>query len=131
MPIDAEQFETMVASAVDAVPRQFLERLKNVAIVIADEPTPAQKRKLRLGGSATLLGLYEGIPQAARGANYSGVAPDKITIFRNPILALAHTEDQLRLILKDTVWHEIAHHFGMDESRVRHAERDRRRKKSP
>ena len=69
--------------------------------------------------------MYEGVPQGERGTNYTGVIPDKITIFKKPIEDEASDEKDIREIAKDTVWHEIAHHFGMDESRVRQAETKR------
>ena len=67
------------------------------------------------------------MPQLERGANYTAVLPDKITIFQKPIEAAARDEKDIKEIVKNTVWHEIAHHFGMDEARVRQAEAKRRR----
>jgi len=84
-------------------------------------------RKLRVRGSLIIFGLYEGVPQTKRG-NYGQVLPDKITIFQKPIEEFAHSEEEIKEIVKNTVWHEIAHHFGMDEKRVRAAEKARRLK---
>lgn len=126
--MDDEQFELMVQAGIQAIPEKFLCLLDNVAVVIEDEPTESQKQKLRLGKHMTLYGLYQGVPHTSRGANYTGVLPDKITIFKNPILAAAHTQDDVRRFVTDTVWHEIAHHFGLDEKRVRTAEQRRRKK---
>lgn len=122
-------FEKLVAEAMDAIPEEFAKKLRNVAIVVEDEPTATQKRKLRLHRGHTLFGLYEGIPQAARGAGYTMVLPDKITIFQRPIEEAVRHESEIRAIVRDTVWHEIAHHFGMDEQRVRLAEKRRVHKK--
>ena len=128
--ITADQFEELVADGLNAIPEKFLYRLSNVAVVVEDEPAPAQRAKLRLRRDHDLFGLYEGIPQTRRGWGYYGVLPDKITIFRKPILAHAASAGEVRQIVRDTVWHEIAHHFGMDEGRVRAAELRRRLRKS-
>ncbi len=117
-----EKFEKIVKEGIKAIPEKFLQKLNNVAIVIEDEPTPAQKKKLNIHAGWMLFGLYEGVPQLERGANYSAVLPDKITIFQNPIEAAARDEKDIKEIVKNTVWHEIAHHFGMNEARVRQAE---------
>lgn len=124
--MDETMFERLVAEGIDAIPEKFLRLLNNVAIVVEDEPTPEQRKKLRLRGDHTLLGLYEGVPQTVRGGQYYWVLPDKITIFRHPILEYARDSSEVRKIVRDTVWHEIAHHFGMDEHTVRAKERRRR-----
>ena len=126
--ISSDNFEKIVKEGIKAIPEKFLRKLDNVAIVIEDEPTPAQKKKLNIHSNWTLLGLYEGVPQVSRGANYSAVLPDKITIFQKPIEKEAQSEKDLKEIVKNTVWHEIAHHFGMSETRVRQAEIKRRTK---
>ena len=125
--LNRTEFEKIVKEGIRAIPEKFLRKLENVAIVVEDEPTLAQKKKLNLHPSWTLFGLYEGVPQLERGANYSAVLPDKITIFQNPIEALAGDEKDIKEMVKNTVWHEIAHHFGMDEARVRQAEAKRRK----
>jgi predicted Zn-dependent protease with MMP-like domain len=120
--IDRKKFEQMVAEGIEAIPARFLEKLANVAVVVEDDPTPEQERKIKMRRGSMLLGLYEGVPQARRGEGYSGVLPDKITIFKNSIERVARDEADIRKIVKNTVWHEIAHHFGMDEKQVRDAE---------
>jgi predicted Zn-dependent protease with MMP-like domain len=120
--IKKAEFEKIVAEGIGAIPEKFLRKLNNVAVVVEDEPTPAQKRKFNIRRDWALFGLYEGIPQAVRGANYSGVLPDKITIFQKPIEEEADNKEDIKEIVKNTVWHEIAHHFGMSEARVRQAE---------
>jgi len=123
--LNRREFEKIVKEGIKAIPEKFLRKLENVAIVIEDEPTPAQKKKLNIHSGWTLFGLYEGVPQIERGAGYSAVLPDKITIFQQPIEALARDEKDIKAIVKNTVWHEIAHHFGMDEARVQQAEAKR------
>ncbi len=125
--LNRAEFEKIVEEGIGAIPEKFLQKLDNVAIIIKNEPTPAQKKKLNIRSNWTLFGLYEGIPQAKRGINYSGVLPDKITIFQKPIEDEARGEEDIKEIVKNTVWHEIAHHFGMDEARVRRAEANRRK----
>ena len=116
-----EKFEEIVKEGIGAIPERFLEKLDNVDIVIEDEPTPYQLRKLRVRKSTIIFGLYEGIPQTKRW-HYGQVLPDKITIFQKPIEEAVSSEEEIREIVKNTVWHEIAHHFGMDEKRVRETE---------
>lgn len=125
--LSREKFEKIVDEGVQAIPEKFLAKLDNVAIVVEPEPTPAQMRKLKIRSGWTLFGLYEGVPQATRGANYSAVLPDKITIFQKPIEEAANSGEEIKEIVKNTVWHEIAHHFGMDEDRVRQAEARRKK----
>ncbi len=125
--LNQTDFEKIVGEGIKAIPEKFLRKLDNVAIVIEDEPTLAQKKKLNIHPGWTLFGLYEGVPQIERGAGYSAVLPDKITIFQKPIENEAADEKDIREIVKNTVWHEIAHHFGMDEVRVRQTETKRRK----
>lgn len=123
------EFEKIVKEGIKAIPEKFLRKLDNVAIVIEDEPTPAKKKKLNIHSNWTLLGLYEGVPKAKRGANYSAILPDKITIFQKPIERDARNKEDLKEIVKNTIWHEIAHHFGMSEIQVRQAEIKRRERR--
>lgn len=119
-----DEFEQLVKEGVDAIDEKFLQKLKNVEIVIEDDPTPQQVEKLRIRGGF-LFGLYEGIPQTKR-EGYGQVLPDKITIFKNPIEKFFFRSDDIKKAVRDTVWHEIAHHFGMDEHRVREVEKKRK-----
>lgn len=118
-----DKFEEWVARAVDELPEEFRDRLNNVAIVVEDRPTPEQMASagVRWG---TLLGLYQGIPHTRRGHYGIGpTLPDKISIFRLPILAQTPDEEEAVKLIGETVRHEIAHHFGMDERQVRQATR--------
>jgi predicted Zn-dependent protease with MMP-like domain len=119
-----EEFEQLVKEGINAIDERFLQRLKNVEIVIEDDPTLFQLEKLRLRG-VFLFGLYEGIPQTKR-ESYGQVLPDKITIFKNPIEKVFSRPEDIKKAVADTVWHEIAHHFGMDEGQVRRAENNRK-----
>lgn len=119
--VSEERFEELVGWAMDHLPKQ-LEEAKNVGIVIQDEPTPDQREKLQLSQHETLFGLYEGIPLTRRNNNYSGVLPDKITIFKNPMLAVVNNEAELREQIYHTLWHELGHHFGLDHDRIHELE---------
>lgn len=121
-------FEKIINEGIESIPHEFLEKLDNVAITIGDEPTYSQKQKLHLREGMSLFGLYEGVAQNRRGGNYSAVMPDKITIFKNPILRHSRNMEDFKEIVKNVVWHEIAHHFGMNEQEVRKAEEDRRKR---
>lgn len=120
-----DKFEKIVAKGINKIPERFLKKLDNVALVIEDEPTPKQKKELNIRKGWTLFGLYEGVPQLSRNTAYSGVLPDKITIFKKPIEEASTGESDIERIVSNTVWHEIAHHFGVDETEVRIAEKER------
>ena len=122
--MDDSHFEIIVNEGISSIPQEFLDKLDNVAITIEDDPTYHQVRKVDLQHGFSLFGLYEGVALNRRG-NYNAVLPDKITIFKNPILRSARSEEDLKEIVRNTVWHEIAHHFGMDEEEVRKLESKR------
>jgi predicted Zn-dependent protease with MMP-like domain len=94
-----------------------MDAVKNVAIVYADEPTPDQREQLKLRNDQSLFGLYEGVPLTKRGG-MTHFGPDKITIFKQPMLLFAETPAQLRALVKHTLWHEIAHYFGLDHPAI-------------
>ncbi len=122
MTMTREEFEKLVNEGIKAIPERFLKKLSNVDIVIEDEPTPAQLKKIRTKKGSITLGLYEGVPQTKRWG-YAEVLPDKITIFKKSIEKIAGSGKEIREIVKNTIWHEIAHHFGIDERSVREIER--------
>ncbi len=118
-----------MAEGVARLPRRFRELIKNVAIVVEDEPSPAQLRRSRITSGSLLLGLYEGVPRTSR-YGHDPLLPDKITIFQRSIELVAHSPEAIREQVAMTVWHEIGHHFGLSEHAVRQAE-TKRRKPSP
>jgi len=124
--MDINEFEELVNQGVAQIPQKFIDKLKNVAIVVEEEPTSEQAAKLKLRKDHLLFGLYEGVPQTKRGFNYSAL-PDKITIFKRPIEQYAQTAEQIKEAVKNVVWHEIAHHFGFDEEEIRKIEKRRKR----
>lgn len=113
-----EEFERLVGEALDGLPPEFAEKLNNVGVTFANWPSPMQIAKLRLNRRSLLFGLYEGIPLTKRG-NYSGVLPDKITIFKYPILMVSRNADDVRNRVRATVIHEIGHHFGLSDKELR------------
>ena len=119
--IDSE-FEKLVVEVIDSLPREFREKLQNVAILIEDLPTLQQKKELHLRSVTNLLGLYEGVSLFGRAAN-AGIIPDTITIFKLPILSLSQDPDEIKKNVRGVVLHEVAHHFGFSEEQIRMAER--------
>lgn len=113
-----QEFDALISRAMDELPQEYIAGLDNVAIVYADEPTPEQAKKLHLRRDSLLLGLYEGIPLTERGNAYTFVLPDKITLFKLPILAVARDEAELFEQIKRTLWHEIAHYYGLGHDRI-------------
>jgi len=116
--METQQFEQLVAKSIESLPVEFCERLENIDIVVADEPTRAQLRYMGSKRNETLLGLYEGVPLTERTHGYSFVVPDKITIFQKPIESKCKTEAQIMKEIQRVVRHEIAHHFGIDDDRL-------------
>jgi predicted Zn-dependent protease with MMP-like domain len=110
----ADEFDALVERALRKIPKRFRERLDNVAIVVELEPP-----------QPNLLGLYQGRPLTQRGVGDSFAMPDKITIYQGPHERISRTMEQLQKLIDETVWHEIAHYFGLNEREVRQAERRR------
>lgn len=112
------EFDDMITKAMNELPQKYIKGLENVAIVMADDPTPEQQYKMKLDNQRLLLGLYEGIPLTQRGSNYTFVLPDKITLFKNSLLAVSNSDSDLFQRIKRTLWHEIAHYYGLNHARI-------------
>jgi len=106
--VEPERFEEMVATALDGLPEQLGGLMRNVAVTVEHGPGPHG-----------LLGLYQGVPLTSRTTQYSGVLPDRIIIYRREICAICRTEDEVADQVRRTVIHEVAHHFGIDDERLR------------
>jgi len=120
--MDDTAFRMTVDRALAGVPKRFAEKLENVAVLVEDEPSVEILRENGIEpGHGTLLGLYHGIPRTERGSEY-GVGetlPDTITLYQKPILDAAQEEGKsVEEVVRETVWHEIAHYFGMDDGEV-------------
>lgn len=118
MRVGQRLFECLVADALDSLPDTILRMLDNVAVVVADEPTPHQVRRMRLAEDDVLLGLYEGIPLTERTSGYGAVLPDKVTIFQRAIEERCDSEVELVDAVRHTVVHELAHHLGISDERL-------------
>jgi predicted Zn-dependent protease with MMP-like domain len=126
--VSPPEFDRLVAEAYKRIPARFRKRLQNVALTVAMEPSPGQLARARVAPGCTLLGLYEGRPLTHRSVFEPWSMPDRITIFQGPHERLASSPEHLSELVAATVWHEIAHYFGMDETQVRAAERRRYRR---
>lgn len=109
-----DEFEQLVIDAIDSLPQEFLDRLENVDIIVESTPTRAQLAQQGVPEDSLLLGLYEGVPLTAR-ENYGFVLPDKITIYQEAIEAVCATPEKIVQEVRETVAHEIAHHFGLSD----------------
>jgi predicted Zn-dependent protease with MMP-like domain len=139
--MDMYDFDILVAEGYEKLPEWVRAKISNVALLTADEPSKEDRVEQELHEGETLLGLYKGIPLTARGDGYGigMVVPDTITLYRIPILEMAKEEmgedatkaeytERVRIIVAETVWHEYAHHFGMNEHEVRLREKERSEK---
>jgi len=112
-------FRRLVSDALEGLPPEFLEKMSNIEVVVEDVPTSEQEHSAGGNpGEGLLMGLYEGIPLTERRTSYGGVLPDRITLFRENIEAVCGTPEEIRLEIRKTVLHEIAHHFGIDDDRL-------------
>jgi len=118
-----EEFDELITRALARIPEPFASRLSSVAVVIDDEATPEQLASV---GARGLFGLYQGVPRTTYGADWAQV-PSKITIFRRPIEAYFRDPAARARAVEETVFHEVAHHFGISDARLRELQREHRR----
>ncbi len=129
MKLTDQEFNDIIASVMDELPQEYIAGLNNVLITYEDDPSPEQRKKLHLRCDQTLFGLYEGTPTTSRPASDSIFAtsslrlPDKITLFKHPLLRASGSAEQFRANVKHTLWHEIAHYYGLDHRRIHAIER--------
>ncbi len=122
-----EAFAKLVAEEFASVPQKYAARLHNVALLIEAAPSQETRDAEGLGEGETLLGLYQGVPLSERGDTYGiGVTvPDTITLFREPILeASGPDQEHVRSVVRETLWHEIGHYFGLDEEAIAQREQE-------
>ncbi len=121
--VEKEVFEGLVTKAIESLPNERLEAIKNIVFLVDDEPNDEQRQSLGLRPCQSLFGLYQGVPLTERRGGYALTLPDRITIFQNPHMQFAHSFEELVAQVKNTVWHEIAHYFGLDHDRIEELER--------
>lgn len=129
MNITDADFDQLITKAMDELPEDHIKGLNNVVITFEDAPSAEQRTQLNLRGDTTLLGLFEGIPLTRRAASDSLLSsttmrlPDKITLFKLPLISQSKDIKELAAQIKHTLWHEIAHYYGLDHARIHAIER--------
>jgi len=111
-------FDELVSEAIDNIPKQYQEKLENVLFKIENEPSFNQRKKLGLRKCDALFGLYEGVPLTRRGGAVHAIVPDVITIFRHPMSQIITNKSELKKQIFETVWHEVAHYFGLNHQMI-------------
>ena len=119
--ISKKQFEAIVSQAIDGIPKPYIDRLQNVAFIVEDRPSAEQAKKLGLHCNDLLFGLYEGVPLPQRNGA-TKLLPDKITIFKAPLEEVSQNANDLTERVKKTIWHEVAHYYGLDHKRIHELE---------
>jgi predicted Zn-dependent protease with MMP-like domain len=113
-----QDFEKLVAEALDELPGEFRCLLWNIVIIVETEPSRTLLEDMGLWPDGTLFGLYEGLPLPERGASYGNVLPDRVTIFQRPIEAMYRTQHEIKNAVQETVLHELGHYFGLDDAQL-------------
>jgi predicted Zn-dependent protease with MMP-like domain len=117
------RFERLVAEAVMLIPRRFRREMRNIALVVEDEPSPDLLEEMEIDPPDTLYGLYQGTPLTERGAGFGNALPDVITIFQGPIEDECEgDEDEIRAVIGETLIHEVGHYFGLSEEEIEEIE---------
>ena len=122
MNVSDQELNDILAAALDDLPEKRVRGLRNVLITYEDEPSAGQLQKQGVRHGIELLGLYEGIPLTQRNAAYNMVIPDRITIFKNPIIRVTRSMPAFIEQVRKTLWHEIAHYYGLDHKRIHELE---------
>jgi predicted Zn-dependent protease with MMP-like domain len=117
-----ERFQRLVAEALDGIPRRFRRAMKNVAVVVEDEPPAHLLEEMEIEPPDSLFGLYQGTPLPERSWSYGNTLPDRISIYQRPIEEACEDDDEIRDCIAETVIHEFGHYFGMDEDQIEEIE---------
>jgi len=117
--MDRAKFESLVAEALASLPRKFRERIENLAVMVEERPP---RRRSSRAPASTLLGLYHGVPLKDRGSYYGNLPPDVIVIYQEPIELISATEDEIKNRIREVVFHEVGHYFGLSEKDLRDIE---------
>lgn len=115
MRVPPEEFEALVEQALDGLPDEFAELLDNVAVLVEEEPDPEDLEAMGMEPDDELFGLYLGVPLSERDSFYMGAMPDRVILYRGPILRACDNRRQVIREVRDTLVHELGHHFGMEE----------------
>lgn len=115
-------FERLVAEAIALIPRRFRREIKNLALVVEDEPSPELLEEMEIEPPDSLYGLYQGTPLTERTWPYGNTLPDRITIFQKPIEEDCEDEDEIRAVIGETLIHEVGHYFGLSEEEIEEIE---------
>ena len=115
--VSQKEFESIVKEAVENLPQTHRDKMQNIAFFVRSKPSKKQIDRSNLKPGSTLFGLYEGIPLSSRNGATS-IIPDTITIFQEPIEQSSRDQHDLKRHIKHTVWHEVAHYFGLDHTRI-------------
>jgi predicted Zn-dependent protease with MMP-like domain len=118
MRVSLEEFESLVSQAIDRLPPEFGELLDNVVVMVADEPDPEELAAMGFDPEEELLGLYQGIPLSDRETHLSGALPDQVTLYRGPLLRYCRSRRELIHEIRDTLVHELGHHFGLSDEEM-------------
>lgn len=127
MKVSEEEFEGLVAEAINSLPENFKEKMENIAIAIEDLPSQELLIEMKIKSPYGLLGLYRGVPYPRRGIWYRNVLPDKIIIFKKPIEVRCRNREDIKESVRRVVIHEIGHYFGLNEADLKKIERERDR----
>jgi len=115
--VSLDEFQDIINTSIASLPKAYVDRLENVAFIVEDYPSVEQRRQLELRNDQTLFGLYEGVPLSRRQGT-TKLLPDKITIFKQPIEAMSTSLPELRTQVAKTVWHEVAHYYGLNHDQI-------------
>ena len=120
--MNRQAFTVLVEEALREIPRRFRDAMKNVAVVVEDDPPADVLEEMDIGPDDTLFGLYQGTPLPERSWSYGNTLPDRISIYKNPIEDACEDEDEIRDCVAETVIHEFGHYFGMSEEEIEEIE---------
>ena len=117
-----QRFERLVAEAVTLIPKRFRREMKNLALIVEDEPQPDLLREMDIEPPDSLYGLYQGTPLTERRWDYGNTLPDRITLYQKPIEEDCEDEDEVRAVIGETLIHEVGHYFGLSEEEIEEIE---------
>lgn len=121
--MEQEKFEKLVVEAIDNIPENYQSKIKDVVFKVEEFPSDPQRLSLGLRSCDALFGLYEGVPLTKRNGAVHSIVPDVITVFRRPMVDIYTDDNELKKQVFETIWHEVAHYFGLDHEMIHKAKR--------